>query len=88
MDNDFQLNDDDDEDDTETWDKEAEWNNDGDEGEGDVKDDNADYLEFLNDEVKPDCQRLSCEQAHHFCRRKNSAQVSIQMMMTWQKRAC
>ncbi len=27
------------------------WTNDGDEGEGDVKDESAAYLEFLNEEV-------------------------------------
>ena len=49
---DFQLNsDDEDDDDQETWEGEAEWNNDGDEVEGDVKDDSAAYLEFLNEEV-------------------------------------
>ena len=48
---DFQLNSDDDDNDS-TWDGgEAEWANDGDEAEGDVKDENAAYLEFLSEEV-------------------------------------
>ena len=47
------MNDDDDDDDdeVETWDGEGEWNNDNDEPEGDVKDESAAYLEFLNDQV-------------------------------------
>ena len=39
-------------DDEETWEGEGEWNNDGDEIEGDVKDESAAYLEFLNEEVR------------------------------------
>ena len=51
-DNDFELNvDDDDEDDEETWDGEVEWAADGEEVEGDVKDESAAYLDFLNEEV-------------------------------------
>ena len=52
-DSDFQLDDDDDDvDDEETWEGEGEWNNDGEEVEGDVKDESAAYLEFLNEEVR------------------------------------
>lgn len=51
-DGDFTLNEDDDEDDEqEEWEVDATWTNDGDEGEGDVKDESAAYLEFLNEEV-------------------------------------
>ena len=51
--NEFQLNDDDeDDDDEQAWDGEAEWNNDNDEIEGDVKDESAAYLEFLHDEAR------------------------------------
>ncbi|MCJ1334965.1 hypothetical protein MMC09_000231, partial [Bachmanniomyces sp. S44760] len=54
--NDFQLNEDDEEqeDDPETWDGEgeSEWAADGDEAEGDVKDESAAYLEFLNEEAQ------------------------------------
>lgn len=51
---DFTLNDDDDEEDDEQeeWDGEAAWANDGDDGEGDVKDESAAYLDFLNEEVR------------------------------------
>ena len=50
--NEFTLNDDDeDEDEVETWDGEGEWNNENEEPEGDVKDESAAYLEFLNDQA-------------------------------------
>ena len=54
--NDFSLNDDDDDDDQDTWEGEdAAWTNDLDEkegeAEGDVKDESAAYLEFLQEEV-------------------------------------
>lgn len=57
-DSDFTLNDDDDddEDETATWEiEDAAWTNDLDEGEGegDVKDESAAYLEFLQEEVGP-----------------------------------
>ena len=48
-DNDFQLNEDDDDDGD--WEGEGEWANDGDEAEGDVKDETSAYLEFLQDQV-------------------------------------
>ena len=49
---DFQLNDDDDEEPDETWGPDEEWTNDGEEeAEGDVKDESAAYLDFLNEEV-------------------------------------
>ena len=49
---DFTLNEDDDEDDEqEEWEGDVAWTNDGDEGEGDVKDESAAYLEFLKEEV-------------------------------------
>lgn len=50
---DFTLNDEDEEEDDEQeeWDGEAAWANDGDDGEGDVKDESAAYLDFLNEEV-------------------------------------
>ena len=49
---DFTLNDEDDEEDEqEEWDGEAAWANDADDGEGDVKDESAAYLDFLNEEV-------------------------------------
>ena len=51
-DSDFQLNDDEDDEDEETWETEGDWNNDGDEVEGDVRDESAAYLEFLNEEVQ------------------------------------
>ncbi len=35
----------------EEWEGDVAWANDGDEGEGDVKDESAAYLEFLNEEV-------------------------------------
>ena len=52
----FTLNDDDDEDESGAWEAEdATWTNDADENEaepeGDVKDENAAYLEFLQEEV-------------------------------------
>ena len=52
-DNDFQLNDndDDDDDEAETWEGEGEWTTEGDEVEGDGKDESSAYLEFLNDQV-------------------------------------
>lgn len=51
---DFTLNDEDEEEDDEQeeWDGEAAWANDGDDGEGDVKDESAAYLDFLNEEVQ------------------------------------
>lgn len=51
---DFTLNDEDEEeeDEQEEWDGEAAWANDGDDGEGDVKDESAAYLDFLNEEVQ------------------------------------
>lgn len=51
---DFTLNDEEDEEDDEQeeWDGEAAWANDGDDGEGDVKDESAAYLEFLNEEAQ------------------------------------
>ena len=54
--NHFQLRDDDDEDDE--WEGEAEWTNDGDEPEGDVTDESAAYVEFLNEEVSPSRARF------------------------------
>lgn len=50
---DFTLNENDDNDDNDQdeWDGDTAWANDGDDGEGDVKDENAAYLEFLNEEV-------------------------------------
>lgn len=55
---DFTLNDDDDDndDEREEWENDATWTNDvdgdGDDAEGDVKDESAAYLEFLNEEVR------------------------------------
>lgn len=50
---DFTLNEDDDDqdDEQEEWDRDVAWANDGDDGEGDVKDESAAYLEFLEEEV-------------------------------------
>lgn len=50
---DFVINDDEDDDgdDQEEWSSDATWANDGDDGEGDIKDESAAYLEFLNEEV-------------------------------------
>ena len=62
----FTLNDDDDEDESDTWDGEdPAWTNDVDEneGEGDVKDESAAYLEFLNEEVSQSCW-LSTNSGH------------------------
>ncbi|KAI9871437.1 MAG: hypothetical protein M1830_002913 [Pleopsidium flavum] len=42
---------DDDEEEEEEWEADTEWNNDGEEAEGDVKDESSAYLEFLNEEV-------------------------------------
>ena len=42
---------DDDEDVPEGWDADPSWTYDGDEVEADIKDENAAYLEFLNEEV-------------------------------------
>ena len=47
---DFTLADDEDEEEEE-WEGEAEWALDGEDAEGDVKDESAAYLEFLNEEV-------------------------------------
>ncbi|MCJ1346516.1 hypothetical protein MMC31_004733 [Peltigera leucophlebia] len=49
---DFTLNEDDDDqdDEQEEWDRDVAWTNDGDDGEGDVKDESAAYLEFLEEE--------------------------------------
>lgn len=62
---DFTLNDDDEDDgdDQEEWDGKATWAADGDDGEGDVPDESAAYLEFLNEEVKfvPKLTRLLAE---------------------------
>ena len=53
-DNDFQLNDnDEDDEEVETWDGEGEWTTEGDEIEGDAKDEGSAYLEFLNEQVFP-----------------------------------
>ncbi|KAI4188208.1 MAG: hypothetical protein L6R41_002295 [Letrouitia leprolyta] len=51
---DFTLNDDDDEDERDEWENDAAWTNDadGDEAEGDVKDENSAYLDFLNEEAQ------------------------------------
>ena len=43
--------DDDQDDEQEEWDRDAVWTIDGDDGEGDVKDESAAYLEFLEEEV-------------------------------------
>ena len=50
---DFTLNEDydDQDDEQEEWDRDIAWTNDGDDGEGDVKDESAAYLEFLEEEV-------------------------------------
>jgi hypothetical protein len=52
--NHFQLRDD--EDDDEEWEGEAEWSNENEEAEGDVKDESAAYVEFLNEEVRCLCK--------------------------------
>lgn len=57
---DFTLNDDDSDDEQDTWEGEdAAWTNDLDEAEGevdgDVKDESAAYLEFLQEEVSSGC---------------------------------
>jgi hypothetical protein len=52
---DFAFNDDEDDDDgddQEDWDGDGTWANDGDDGEGDIKDESAAYLEFLNEEAQ------------------------------------
>ena len=58
---DFTLNDDEEEEDDELeeWDGDGTWANDGDDGEGDIKDESAAYLEFLHEEVSiaPDLTR-------------------------------
>lgn len=38
-------------DEEEEWEADTKWNNDGEEAEGDVKDESTAYLEFLNEEV-------------------------------------
>ena len=45
------MNSDEDEDEQDAWEGDAEWTNDGEDAEGDVKDESAAYLEFLNEEV-------------------------------------
>ncbi|KAL9001251.1 MAG: hypothetical protein Q9188_005511 [Gyalolechia gomerana] len=51
---DFTLSDDDDDDERDEWENDAAWTNDvdGDEAEGDVKDENSAYLDFLNEEAQ------------------------------------
>ncbi|KAL8902201.1 MAG: hypothetical protein Q9207_004825 [Kuettlingeria erythrocarpa] len=55
---DFTLNDDDDDDEQEEWENDATWNNDldgdgeGDDAEGDVKDEGQAYLDFLTEEAQ------------------------------------
>ncbi|KAL8761934.1 MAG: hypothetical protein Q9184_002003 [Pyrenodesmia sp. 2 TL-2023] len=55
---DFTINDDDDDDEREEWENDATWNNDidgegeGDDAEGDVKDEGQAYLNFLNEEAQ------------------------------------
>ena len=51
-DNEFAYYDDDDDEEEETWADESQWNNDDNEPEADVKDENAAYLEFLQEEVR------------------------------------
>jgi hypothetical protein len=57
--NNYQLNDDDDEDEEEGWEGEGEWTNEGEDNEGDVKDESTAYLEFLNEEVSRFTQPLN-----------------------------
>ena len=49
---DFTLNEDDEDGEEEEWEGDVEWAVDGDADEGDVKDESAAYLEFLNEEVR------------------------------------
>ena len=62
---DFSLNDDDDDEedddeDQERWGNDAAWTNDGDDGEEDVKDGSAAYLEFLSQEVTATLKLKDC----------------------------
>lgn len=63
---DFSLNDDDDDDDEdddeeqERWGNDSAWTNDGDDGEEDVKDGSAAYLEFLSQEVTVTPKQNDC----------------------------
>lgn len=50
----FTLNEDDEDGEEEEWEGDVEWAVDGDADEGDVKDESAAYLEFLNEEVRCD----------------------------------
>lgn len=57
---DFTLTEDDEDDEEEEWEGDVEWAVDGDGDEGDVKDESAAYLEFLNEEVGYDNLQSSC----------------------------
>lgn len=49
---DFQLNEEEEDDEKDDWEGDNEWNNEGEDAEGDVKDESAAYLDFLNEEVR------------------------------------
>lgn len=51
----FEFGNDYDEEEDEEWEQEQDWNNETDEVEGDIKDESAAYLEFLNEEVRRLC---------------------------------
>jgi hypothetical protein len=45
----------DEEEEDDDWEQEQDWNNEAEEAEGDIKDESAAYLEFLNEEVGHCC---------------------------------
>ena len=81
---DFTLNEDDDDDgdDQEEWDGEAAWAIDGDDGEGDVKDESAAYLEFLNEEVRVVQKIMDFLSLNLSYRLRNLVQGATTMTMT------
>ncbi len=87
-DGDFTLNEDDDEDDEqEEWEGDVAWTNDADEVEGDVKDESAAYLEFLNEEVSNHVSHDSLDSLTAIHRPRNSALSMTMTTTNWKRRA-
>lgn len=84
-DNDFQLNEDDNEEGE--WEGEEEWTHEGEEAEGDVKDESSAYLEFLQDQVSlrllPIYLNWSDSRRH-----KSTIPVMTPVMTSWKRKAC
>ena len=74
-------------DDEETWQGEGEWTNDGEEVEGDVKDESAAYLEFLNEEVRSMLLQETLMLIRTI-RRRNSERSAMLTMTISRKRVC